>query len=118
MERIRRWAITAAVAAVVLLYGYGFAGERSILTLHDVGRYEGEVRHRHEEPHGQGVKTWPDGERHEGEFRDGWIIRGAIAFPGGERHEGEFRDGVLIQGVATFPDGTRGEVREGEFHRP
>ena len=44
--------------------------------------YEGEVN-ADVQPHGQGVLTWPNGRRFEGEFRDGDPVH-----PKEERHDG------------------------------
>ena len=64
---------------------------------------------RHGKLHGQGVMTFSDGSRYEGEFRDGRMHgRGIVTFPNGTRFECEFRDGERQdQGVVTLPDGTR-----------
>jgi len=64
---------------------------------------------RHGKLHGQGIKTFSDGTRYEGEFRGGYPHgRGIVTFPNGTRYEGEWRDGDRHgQGIVTLPDGTR-----------
>ena len=76
-------------------------------------------RHREGLAHGQGVMTWPDGRRYEGEF-DFWTLhgQGVHTWPDGLRYEGTFRNGQPLygQGVLTKPE-TRAEGwrYEGEF---
>ena len=58
--------------------------------------YEGEVRDG--QPHGQGVKTMPDGSRYAGGWRDGKAHgRGVMTAPDGKHIEGEWRNGELIE---------------------
>ena len=46
---------------------------------------------------GHGVLTWPDGQRYEGEFKDGNSNgHGVYTWPDGQRYEGEFKDGLPI----------------------
>ena len=63
---------------------------------------------------GEGIITYPTGERHEGEFNEAGnlIGEGIITYPTGEIREGEFdENGNLIgKGIITYPTGTRCEV--------
>lgn len=44
-----------------------------------------------------GGKAWPDGTRYAGGLRAGKLHgRGVVTFPDGMRHEGEWRDGVPV----------------------
>lgn len=57
------------------------------------GSYEGECRNGRT-AHGEGVMTWPDGQRYEGEWRVGeYNGRGVMTWPDGTRYEGEWREG-------------------------
>ena len=78
--------------------------------------YEGEVD-EDGRPFGNGIYTWTDGERYEGEWRDG--VRngqGTQILPDGRRYEGEWKDDTRNGwGVFTWPDGGRyeGEWKDG-----
>jgi hypothetical protein len=89
---------------------------------------------------GQGLRIGPDGDRWEGEYKDGLLngqgthtlaklpkykYQGVFknnkyngqaeqTFPDGEKRVGEFKDGVIIKGVATYPNKTK---YEGEFKK-
>ena len=80
--------------------------------------YEGEWRD--DKMHGQGVRTWTDGERYEGEYRRHEMHgEGTYTYADGERYHGEFRnDKRHGQGMSTFPDGEsyKGEFREDKRH--
>ena len=60
--------------------------------------------------------TKPDGSRgYEGEFHGGMFHGpGTLIRADGDRHEGEFRDGWPFDGVITYSFGGRSEVRNGE----
>lgn len=64
--------------------------------------------------HGEGVCTWPDGKRYEGEWAAGKPHgRGVTRSPGGESFRGEFRDG-LREGEGAVTTGT-GAVLTGTY---
>src|SRR6266446_3745071 len=88
-----------------LAEGYGSAA--------GIAQYQGEFKAGRK--HGQGVKTWPNGDRYEGEFvEDRKEGTGTYAFGRGpwlgERYEGRFLDdrrhGLGVYGRATW-SGTR-----------
>jgi len=68
---------------------------------------------------GTGKYTWPDGEVHEGEFKDGMKHgRGKHTWPNGQVYEGEYKDNkVNGQGTVTWPDGRvlKGVFADGEI---
>ena len=67
--------------------------------------YEGEVNEGGQ-PEGQGILTFPDGARYEGQWRRGEPEgQGALTYPDGRRYEGEFRSGEPTgEGVSSKPD--------------
>ena len=60
---------------------------------------------------GRGTYTWPDGRRHEGEYRDDKMNGyGTFTWPDGKRYEGEYRDDKQDgYGTLTQPGGGRWE---------
>ena len=70
-------------------------------------RFEGEFRDGEE--NGRGIYTHANGNRYEGEYRDGKRNgRGIYTFADGDRYEGEFRDGTQNGGgIHTFANGKR-----------
>ena len=58
-------------------------------------------------PHGQGTETFPDGRKHEGEFKGGLSHgQGTFTSPDGYKYEGEFKEGGYHgQGTWIHPDG-------------
>jgi hypothetical protein len=82
--------------------------------------YVGQVRAGTETPHGRGVYTWADGNRYEGEWRDGEMHgRGVFTWTNGRRYEGEYLDGWMHgRGIFTWTNGGRyeGEYRDGKMH--
>ena len=68
------------------------------LKLDDGSTYTGEVNEPGE-PDGQGVMTWPDGKRYEGEFREGEPIgEHVLTEPDGARFKAVWRDGDWHKG--------------------
>ena len=56
-------------------------------------RYEGQVNQRRIR-HGQGVASYPDGERYEGEFRNSWCHgHGTMTYPNGRVESGQWENG-------------------------
>lgn len=88
---------------------------RITIDLPDGSRFEGEVNDEGI-PHGQGARTWPDGRREAGEYRDGEQVRGTYTWPDGCSFTGEFVGGVHTRGVYTWPDGSQfeGTYRDGQ----
>ena len=108
--------LVALVATVAILAGWSGAEAsdgRETRTWANGDRYEGEWRNGN--PHGRGTYTWANGERYEGEFREGKRIgQGTYTWATGDRYEGEFREGKRTgQATYTWTDGNR---YEGEFH--
>ena len=81
--------------------------------------YRGDVNAKHEF-HGHGASNLPNGERYEGEFRNGKKDgRGTYTWPSGQCYEGEFLgDEKHGRGVLTLYDGERyeGEFENGKWH--
>ena len=77
---------------------------RQVLTYTNA-RYEGEIRDG--KPHGQGTKTYSNGDRYEGKWRDGNEHgRGTYTWTNGNRYEGEWHDGKRHGlGIFTWSDG-------------
>lgn len=51
-------------------------------------------------PHGQGIKTWPDGRKYDGMWNMGKPIgRGRKIYPDGRAKEGNWEDGKFIEGA-------------------
>ena len=75
-------------------------------------RYDGEFRDG--KKNGHGVITRPNGDRYDGEFRDGKNNgHGALTLANGVRYDGGFRDDKYNgRGVMTWPNGDR---YDGEF---
>jgi len=84
----------------------------------DGERHEGEWRNG--KAHGRGTHTFPSGQRYEGEHRDGKQHgRGTHTWPDGQRYEGEYKDGKKHgRGTHTWPDGQRyeGEWQDDQQH--
>jgi len=56
--------------------------------------------------HGQGTITSPDGDKYEGEFKDGVKHgKGTETFPDGSKYEGEYKDGEMWNGTLYDKDG-------------
>ena len=69
---------------------------------------------------GQGTRTYADGGKYVGEFRNGKRNgQGTATFPNGNKYVGEFRDGKLHgQGTETLADGGKyvGEYRDDKYN--
>ena len=89
--------------------------ERKTIDLPDGSRFVGEVDDEGL-PHGEGVRTWPDGDRYKGEYRTGAQARGTYTWPDGCSFTGEYVDGDMSRGVYTWPDGSQfeGTYRDGQ----
>ncbi|MGE5523446.1 MAG: MORN repeat-containing protein, partial [Rhodospirillaceae bacterium] len=75
-------------------------------------RYEGEFKGGRK--HGQGIKTWPTGDRYEGEFKDdrkdgrGTYVWGTATPWSGQKYIGSYRDDMRDgDGTYEWPDGER-----------
>ena len=72
----------------------------------DVAKYEGDIRNG--KPNGQGIKTYPDGGKYVGEWKDGIPIQGTMIHPNGDKYVGELKDGLMNgQGTYTYPHGRK-----------
>ena len=82
----------------------------------DFSKYEGEIKNGF--PNGQGILTFPDGERYVGEYKDGERNgQGTYTWNDGGKYVGEYKDGLKNgQGTYTFLNGDKyeGEWKEGE----
>jgi len=78
-----------------------------------LGQYDNKLQ-----PHGSGVRTYPDGRRERGEFVSGQLSgQGAIDFADGRRYTGQCKRGHPNgRGVMTMVDGRtiRGEWKDGQ----
>ena len=67
-----------------------------------------------------GTKTFPNGTKYVGEFRDGKVHgQGTVTFPDGSKYVGEFRDGKESgQGTYTYANGDKhvGEHKDGKYN--
>ena len=67
--------------------------------------------------HGKGTKTWPDGKKYTGEWKDGNANgKGTFTWPDGGKYIGEFKDGTQNgKGTQTWSDGGKyiGEFKDG-----
>ena len=69
----------------------------------DFSRYEGEIKIGF--PIGQGILTFPDGEKYVGEDKDGERNgQGTYTFLNGDKYEGEWKEGEQDEGAHTWSD--------------
>jgi len=84
----------------------------------DGDKYEGEFKDG--KKHGQGIFTYSDGDMYEGKFKDGLRHgQGTMIFTGKDKYEGEFKDGKKHgQGTYTYSEGRKyvGEWKDGLRH--
>ena len=116
MNRTLRVSTFMAVMLMVVIAAE--AGQR-VMTFENGDRYDGEFRDG--KRHGHGVWTSANGHRYDGEYRDGKRHgHGVYTWPhGAARYQGEYRDGKRHgRGVFTRNDGIRyeGEYRDDKFH--
>ena len=81
-------------------------------------RYEGE-KNQEGKAHGQGTKTFPDGTKYVGEWKEGIFMDGTLISPDGGKYVGEYKDGKRHgQGTFTFPDGGKyiGEYKDDKYN--
>jgi len=68
--------------------------------------------------HGKGTKTWPDGKKYTGEWKDGNANgKGTFTWSDGEKYTGEWKDGKQNgKGTKTWSDGEKytGEWKDGK----
>jgi hypothetical protein len=80
-------------------------------------KYQGEFKDS--KYHGQGVQSFPDGEKRVGEFIENQILKGLATYPNKTKYEGEFKNGMPHgNGRFTYEFGTTytGEFENGSFH--
>ena len=82
--------------------------------------YTGE-RNQDGKYHGKGIITYRNGEKWEGEFKNGERFngQGTIILPSGDKYVGEFKDGEFNgQGTFTYADGRKyvGEYKDGKYN--
>ena len=92
----------------------------------DKGVYVGELKevscyiwYKCKEPNGHGTKTWKNGKKYVGEFKDGMFYGQGTLTDNLGTYEGEFRDGKHHgQGTLTWTDGSSyiGQWKEGKHH--
>ena len=85
----------------------------------DPPQYEGEVNEKGQR-HGKGTLTWSNGDRYEGEWKNGKENgQGTMTRSTGNKYEGEWKDGKENgQGIENWSDGDKyvGEFKDGEKH--
>ena len=82
--------------------------------------YEGE-QNQEGKYHGKGVITYSNGDKWEGEFKDGLPFngQGTYTYPDSSSYKGEFKDGLFNgQGTRTFSGGSKyvGEWKDNTFN--
>ncbi|EFJ44342.1 hypothetical protein VOLCADRAFT_106487 [Volvox carteri f. nagariensis] len=104
----------------------GVAGQQpgiATLKYSDGSEYKGTLKHVHGQgqvPHGIGTCVWVDGNRYDGEWRNGLMHGfGTYQWTSGQRYDGEWKDGKRDGvGVKMYVDGStfHGIWREGKKH--
>jgi len=91
---------------------------KGVMTYNDGDKYDGEWKDG--EWHGSGVETCADGDKYEGEYKNGYACgRGAITYSNGDKYDGEWQDNEEHgRGVYTWADGHKyeGEWKDGKWH--
>ena len=84
---------------------------------HGDGIYIGELNNKRV-PNGKGTKTWPNGNKYVGLFKNGTGIKGTLFFANGEKYTGQFKSGDRHgKGKYTWPSGRKyvGQWKKGKF---
>ena len=79
--------------------------------------YEGEFKDCN--MHGHGVYTWANGDKYDGEWKEGYRGRGIKTYTNGNKYDGEWKDGNWHgHGVWTWADGSKydGNWKDGNQH--
>lgn len=121
----------SSILLVLFLFAFNISSQSSVqaecvsgdcyvgtLTWPDGQRYEGEIKDG--KGNGKGILTLPDGHKFSGDFFDGTINGiGTYTFTDGQRYEGSFRGGKRHGiGTYTWPSGEKyeGEWMDGKRH--
>ena len=107
-------AVVAVVGVGFLLFSSAFLSEdSSIHTFPNGAKHEGEWKDGM--ANGYGIATLPDGSKYEGEFKDNEFHGiGTLTFPDGTKYEGEWKAGLPWTGTITNADGSKTEWRYGQ----
>lgn len=74
---------------------------------------------RHGRIEGPGVYHFENGDRYEGDFKDGQFHgKGTIILKAGGQFNAEWKEGIAIEGAYTFPDGLQHKRDEWEYCSP
>ena len=91
---------------------------RGVKTYANGDKYDGEWKDG--KKHGRGVFTWPSGSKYDGEYKDDYFNgRGVFTWPNGVKYDGEWKDNKKNgRGMETWADGRKyvGEYKDDKMN--